>query len=94
MTDWKELFVDENLRDFVAQLIGAKTTDLECVENPFEYVTEWTEMLRGQPHKAVFKLSNKKTVVVKFWCKFNPNFGEPYEEPVELDQEKIIVIVK
>lgn len=94
MTDWIELFVDEDLRDFVAKLIDVNADALECVENPFKDLNDWTEMLRGQPHKAVFKLSNRKTVVVKFWCKFNENYGDTYEYPVELDVERIVVIVK
>jgi hypothetical protein len=51
-------------------------------------------MLKGHPHKAVFKLDDGRRVEVKFWCRVNPDIGELYEYPVELNQHKIVVVVK
>jgi hypothetical protein len=94
VSDWKVLFVEEELRDVVAELIGEEPAKFTCVENPFNGDEDWTEMLKGQPHKAVFKLDDGRRVEVKFWCRVNPDIGELYEYPVELNQHKIVVVVK
>jgi hypothetical protein len=94
MTDWKVLFVEEEVRDVVADLIGEEPAKFTCVENPFNGDEDWTEMLKGQPHKAVFKLDDGRTVEVKFWCKVNKAIGDPCEYPVELNSNKMVVIVK
>lgn len=94
MTDWKILFVEEDLRDFVEEILNQKYTVDKCILNPFKDIDDWPYMLRMNPHHAVFKLKNGKLAKVTFWCKFNKFFGDPHEYPVQIDTERIIVVIE
>jgi len=93
LTYWLELLVDEELRDIVADVVDAEIE--ETVENPFAAFPEieWTDALHSTPHTAKFKTKDGKTVNVRFWVKINPSIGQLYENPLTIDDERLIITV-
>ena len=94
MTYWLELLVDEELRDIVANELDVEIE--ETIENPFACYPEieWTDALHSNPHEAKFKTKDGKIVKARFWVKINSSIGEPYQNPLMIDEEKLVVIVE
>jgi len=101
MTDWRILLVDEELRDLVNKIFGDERPEeksiwsLECTFNPFnkEEIEDWPELIRRSPHKAIFTSKGGREITVKFWVKYNSAYGEPYENPLVIDEERIMIVV-
>jgi len=91
MTHWMELLVDEELRDVVKELIGLQIK--EPLYNPFAGGADWTDALRESPHCATFRLFDGRIAKVTFWLAVNPDIGLPYENPVIIDPERIIIVI-
>ena len=91
MTYWLELLVDEELRDIVANELGVEIK--ETVENPFATFPEkeWTDALHSNPHEAKFRTEDGKTVNVRFWVKINPSIGQFYQNPLIIDDERLVI---
>ena len=93
MTYWLELLVDEELRDIVADELDVEIE--ETVENPFARYPEieWTDAYRSNPHTAKFRTKDGKIVKARFWVKINPSIGEPYQNPLMIDEERLVITV-
>ena len=93
MTYWLELLVDEELRDLVADELSSEIE--ETLRNPFMTFPEieWTDALHSNPHGAVFRTKDRKIVKVRFWVKLNPSIGEPYQNPLMIDEERLVITV-
>ena len=94
MTYWLELLVDEELRETVAEELGVEIE--ETVENPFARSPEidWTEAYRTNPHTAKFRTKDGKIVKVRFYVTINPAIGEPYQTPLMIDGERLVIIME
>ena len=93
MTYWLELLVDEELRDIVADELDVEIE--ETVENPFARYPEieWTDAYHSNPHTAKFRTKDGKIVKARFWVKINPSIGEPYQNPLMIDEERLVITV-
>jgi len=85
--------VDEELRDIVADELDVEIE--ETVENPFARYPEieWTDAYHSNPHTAKFRTKDGKIVKARFWVKINPSIGEPYQNPLMIDEERLVITV-